>query len=180
MLGRLGTDALAAVGYTSQYFQLAQAALLALSVACVALMARALGAGEPDRARGAFAASLVLALGSARRDLRRRARLPALPARRAGRATRRVIERAVPYFRLTLGSTLLFALSLTIESALPRGAQHHASPLVIAGVVTVVKLGAERAPDLRQRSASRGSSWSAPGIATLAAQVVGAGALHRR
>ena len=65
MLGRLGTDALAAVGYTSQFFQLAQAALLALSVACVALMARALGAGEPDRARGAFAASLVLALGSA-------------------------------------------------------------------------------------------------------------------
>jgi len=139
MLGRLGTDALAAVGYTSQFFQLAQAALLALSVACVALMARALGAGEPERARGALAASLVLALGSAAAICVVSIVFPAflLGALNADPA---VIERAVPYFRLTLGSTLLLAVTLTIESAF-RSARNTTMPLLIAGVVTVVKLG---------------------------------------
>ena len=38
MLGRLGSPALAAVGYVTQYFMLAQAMLLAVGTACVALM----------------------------------------------------------------------------------------------------------------------------------------------
>ncbi len=170
MLGRLGTDALAAVGYTSQYFQLAQAALLALSVACVALMARALGAGEPDRARGAFAASLVLSLGSAVAICVIAVGFPRFLLG-ALNADPGVIDVAVPYFQLTLGSTLLLAASLTVESAY-RSARNTTTPLVIASVVTVVKLalngllifGAFGFPELDLIGA---------GIATLAAQVVG-------
>ena len=64
MLGRLGTEALAAVGYATQFFFLAQSCLLALSIACVAQMSRAIGAGAPERARSALATSMVLAIGA--------------------------------------------------------------------------------------------------------------------
>ena len=138
MLGRLGTDALAAVGYTSQFFQLAQAGLLALSVACVALMARALGAGQPERARGAFAASLALALGSAVVICFVSVGFPRTLLGVLN-ADPRVIERAADYFRLTLGSSLFLAVALTIESAF-RASRNTTTPLVIAGVVTAVKL----------------------------------------
>jgi len=170
MLGRLGTDALAAVGYTSQFFQLAQAALLALSVACVALMARALGAGEPDRARGAFAASLVLALASAVVIC---LVTVGLPRQLLGllNADPGVIDRAVPYFRLTLGSTIFLAVALTVESAF-RSARNTTTPLLIAGVITGVKLalnfllifGAYGFPRLELVGA---------GLATLGSQLVG-------
>ena len=51
MVGRLGSDAVAAVGYAGQFFSLAQSVLFAVSAACVALMARAIGAGSALRAR---------------------------------------------------------------------------------------------------------------------------------
>lgn len=170
MLGRLGTDALAAVGYTSQFFQLAQAALLALSVACVALMARALGAGEPERARGAFAASLVLAVGSAAAICVVAVGFPRILLGMLN-ADPAVIDCAVPYFRLTLGSTFFLAVTLTIESAF-RSARNTTTPLLIAGVVTVVKLalnwllifGNLGVPQLDLVGA---------GLATLGAQLVG-------
>jgi Na+-driven multidrug efflux pump len=98
-------------------------------------MARALGAGEPDRARGAFAASLVLALGSAVAICVVAVGFPRFLLG-ALNADPTVIEKAVPYFRLTLGSTLLLAASLTIESAY-RSARNTTTPLLIAGVVTV-------------------------------------------
>lgn len=170
MLGRLGTDALAAVGYTSQFFQLAQAALLALSVACVALMARALGAGEPTRARGAFAASLVLALGSATTICVVSIGFPHFLLGMLN-ADPAVIERAVPYFRLTLGSTILLAVSLTIESAF-RSARNTTTPLLIAAVVTGVKLALNGLLIFGTFGFPRLDLVGA-GIATIGAQLVG-------
>ena len=64
MVGRLGPDAVAAVGYASQFFQLAQAVLFAIGTSCVALMARAIGAGDRPGARVALAASLIVALAA--------------------------------------------------------------------------------------------------------------------
>ncbi|HTO71601.1 MAG TPA: MATE family efflux transporter [Myxococcota bacterium] len=138
MVGRLGTEAIAISGYTSQYYQLAQAALFGLSVACVALMSRALGAGDAARARGAFAASLGLALGlgaliSAGAVLFTHALLTKLGASAA------IADMAAPYFRLTVGSTFLASFSLTAESAL-RAARNTRLPLLIATGVTVVKI----------------------------------------
>ena len=172
MLGRLGTDALNVVGYTSQYFQLAQAILLGFSVACVALMARAIGAGEPGRARHAFAASLVLALlaslGICAVSLGMpRALLLVLGARP------QLAELAVPYFRLTLGSSAFFALSLTVESAF-RAARNTTIPLAIAALVTAVKLGLNALLIFGALGFPRLELVGA-GIATLAAQVIGLG-----
>jgi len=139
MLGRLGSDALAAVGYATQFFMLAQALLLAVGTACVALMARAIGGGDAPRARRALAASLLLAVG-----LGALMALPVLlvPGALLGllNATPVIIELALPYFQLTLGSTLLLALSITYESGF-RAAGNTRTPLWIAGGVTVVKIG---------------------------------------
>ena len=46
MIGRLGTESLAAVGYATQFLFLAQSILFSVGIACVALMARAIGAGH--------------------------------------------------------------------------------------------------------------------------------------
>jgi hypothetical protein len=109
----LGTEAVAVAGYTSQYYQLAQAALLGLSVACVALMSRALGAGDPARARHAFAASLLLAFGAAVVIASASLAFPRQFLELLG-ASPQIVDRAVTYFRFTLGSSVFFALALTI------------------------------------------------------------------
>src|SRR5205085_1317567 len=63
MVGSLGLHAVAAVGYTTQYLTLTQAALLGIGAACVAVMARAAGAGNTARVRRGLAASLVFTIG---------------------------------------------------------------------------------------------------------------------
>ncbi len=65
MVGRLGAEAVAAVGYATQFFFLTQSVLFAVGFACVALMARAIGAGDGLRARHVLAASLAVAVVTA-------------------------------------------------------------------------------------------------------------------
>ncbi len=64
MVGRLGAERVAAVGYATQFFHLSQSVLFAVGFACVALMANAIGAGRPARAREALAAALTVACGT--------------------------------------------------------------------------------------------------------------------
>ncbi|HXZ86749.1 MAG TPA: MATE family efflux transporter, partial [Myxococcota bacterium] len=170
MLGRLGTEAVAVAGYTSQYYQLAQAALLGLSVACIALMSRALGASEPARARQAFAASLALAVGSAAAISAASLAFPREFLRLLG-AKEEVAAMAIPYFRFTLGSTVFFAASLTIESAF-RSAKNTAVPLLIASGITVVKLGLN-AVLIFGALGLPAFGLAGAGAATLASQVAG-------
>lgn len=138
MLGRLGSDSLAAVGYATQFFMLAQSLLLAVGAACVALMSRAIGAGDTLRARRSLAACLVLAFAVAAAMV-----LPVLlvpgALLRLLNAEPIVVELAIPYFQLTLGSVLLLALSFTLESGF-RASGDTRTPLRIASGVTVVKL----------------------------------------
>ena len=61
MVGRLSRDAVAAVGYATQYQWLTQSVIFAMGIACVALMSRAIGAGAVARARQAHAASVIVA-----------------------------------------------------------------------------------------------------------------------
>ncbi len=138
MLGRLGTESLAAVGYAAQFFHLAQSCLLALGIACVAQMARSIGAGDPARARQALATSIALAFVASAvitaivlifpREL-----LLLL------NATPEIAEIAVPYFRLTIGSTTILAIALMYESGF-RAAKNTRTPLRIAMWVTGIKL----------------------------------------
>lgn len=170
MLGRLGTPTLAAVGYASQFFFLVQAVLIAIGAAGVAMMARALGASEPDRARGAFATMLLLSLVASSglslvavalpRELLHTLDVPAP-----------IVELAVPYFRLTLGSSVLLAIALAFEHA-HQAAKDTLRPMRIAAVVSVVKLALNALLVFGMFGLPRLELVGA-GIATVVAQLVG-------
>jgi putative MATE family efflux protein len=138
MLGRLGTESLAAVGYATQFFMLAQSVLNAVGTVCVALMARAIGGGNLLRARRALVATLGLALGLATAIATPVFLAPEFLLRLLN-ASPVIVERAVPYLQLTLGSSLLLAISFSFESAF-RAAKDTRTPMWIVGGVTVVKI----------------------------------------
>ncbi len=139
MVGRLGPDAVAAVGYASQFFNLAQSVLFAIGTSCVALMARAIGAGDRPGARVALAASLIVALAASLLFLAIILAAPRWTLRGLG-AEPAVIEQAVPYLVLILLSTVFLAVSITLESAL-RADRNTRLPMLIALVVTAAKIG---------------------------------------
>ncbi len=170
MVGRLGPDAVAAVGYAGQFFSLAQSALFAVSAACVALMARAIGAGSALRARRSLAASIATGTATAFAIgagvvAAPRAWLGALGAEPA------VIEIALPYLFLLLGSSLLLAPSMMLESAL-RADRDTRTPMLVALAVTAVKIGLNAALIFGALGFPRLGLVGA-GIATVAAQIVG-------
>ncbi len=138
MVGRLGPAAQAAVGYATQLFFLGQSTLFAIGFAAVALMARAIGAGDPRRARQAQAASLILAVGVA---LALAAAVLVAPEAllRALAASPEVIALCIPYLWLLMGSSVLLAVSLTLESGL-RANRDPRTPMRIALIVTTVKI----------------------------------------
>lgn len=143
MIGRLGGEAgsavpLAAVGYATQFFFLIQSALFAVGLACVALMARAIGAEDPARSREALAASLQVAVGV---TLLFSFAMLAAPAQMMALLGARpeVIESGLTYLRLIVGSSVLLAITLTFDSGL-RATRNTRTPMVIAIVVTAVKL----------------------------------------
>jgi len=137
MVGRLERDAVAAVGYTTQYLNLAQSVLFAVGIACVALIARAIGAGDRARARSALAASLLVAGGLGSAFTVAMLAAPHFWLDLLG-ATPAVADAGVPYFRLSLGSTLLLAVSITIESGF-RAVKNTRVAMGIAVAVTVAK-----------------------------------------
>jgi len=161
---------LAAAGYATQLFFLIQSMLFAVGLACVAVMSRAIGAGDPERARAAFAASLQVALvvagaSGAALFVFTTGALELLGAEPA------VVSAARPYLRLLLSSTLLLAICMVVDSAL-RANKDMQTPLRVAAVITTVKLtgnalfiyGAGPVPALGLTGA---------GAATLLAQLVG-------
>jgi len=145
MVGRLGDGAggaatpLAAVGLASQFFFLVQSSLFAIGLACVALMARAIGARTPRQAQLAFSASIQVAVAfslllSVVIALISRAALELLGAEPP------VVEAAIPYLNYVLASSVLLAVSLVIESAL-RANKDMRTPMWIAAIVMAAKLG---------------------------------------
>jgi putative MATE family efflux protein len=139
MVGRLGSSAVAAVGYASQFYHLSQSVLFAVGFACVALMAHAIGAGDPQRARRALAAALIVSLSAAcvLTAVMVGASSTLLGALGAEPAA---IALGVPYLRLIVGSSLLLAVSMVLEFGL-RADRDARTPMLIAGAVTLVKLG---------------------------------------
>jgi putative MATE family efflux protein len=170
MVGRLGSDAVAAVGYATQFFFLSQSVLFAVGFACVALMARAIGAGDPIRARLAFAACLAVA-GSAALVLVAAMLAAPGPMLRLLGAQPHVVDAAVPYLSLVIGSSAPLALSMTIESAL-RADRDTRTPMAVAAIVTAVKLGLNGLLIFGAMGLPRLELVGA-GIATLVSQVLG-------
>jgi putative MATE family efflux protein len=137
MVGRLGRDALAAVGYATQFFFLVQSIFFAVSFACVALMARAIGAGQPGRAREALAACLVVSVAI---SVVLSVLALVFPAQILSslRAEPDIVALAVPYFQLVIGSSLLLSVAITYEGGL-RAAKDTRTPMGIGIAVTAVK-----------------------------------------
>lgn len=139
MLSKHGTPTLAAVGYAAQFLMLTQATLIALGAACVAMMARAIGARSPDLARRNFAANLWLALGVTGTTLFITWVFPEQLLHLLA-VSDSVIHLAVPYLRLTLTAAPLMAIALTFESAF-RAARDTFRPMLIVSLVASVKIG---------------------------------------
>ena len=170
MVTRLGPDAVAAVGYATQFFFLSQSLLFAVGFSCVALMARAIGAGHPERARRALAASIGVNVAAAVVVMVVVLANPAGLLDLLG-AEAQVAALAIPYLELMLLASIPLAVSMTLESGL-RADRNMRLPMQIAVVVTVVKttlnfgliFGAFGLPRLELVGA---------GLATVASQVVG-------
>lgn len=138
LVGSIGSDAQAAVGYATQFFFMAQSALFAVSFGCVALMSRFIGAGRPDEARRAMGASMIIAVGTA---LALVAVTLAVPRQilLALNAEPHVIELTIPYLELVMYSTVLLAAALVCEGGL-RADRNTMLALRISAVVAVVKI----------------------------------------
>lgn len=137
MVGRLGRDSVAAVGYAGQFNHLQYTLLLSVGIGCVALMARAIGAGQRERARSAFAGSVLVALFLA---LLGTAVVWAMPEQLLLllNAERHVVDLAVPYFRLIISANVVVAISLMFESAF-RAEKNTRIPMLVAFVTLLVK-----------------------------------------
>lgn len=138
MLGKYGTLTLAAVGYAAQFLMLTQATLIALGAACVAMMARAIGARSPELARRAFAANLWLALAVTGTTLLLTWVFPEELLHLLA-VNDAVTHLAVPYLRLTLTAAPLMAIALTFESAF-RATRDTFRPMLIVSLVAIIKI----------------------------------------
>jgi putative MATE family efflux protein len=170
MVGHISSRALTAVGYATQFFFLVQSVLLAVGFACVALMARAIGGGDFARARHALVASIEIATVTAVVLVVAILAAPHALLALLG-APPEVADATVPYLRFVLGSSVLLAVSMTLESGL-RANRNTRTPMVIAAIVAAVKVtlnallifGVFGFPRLELVGA---------GIATLVAQLLG-------
>jgi len=170
MLGHISSRALTAVGYATQFFFLVQSVLLAIGFACVALMARAIGAGDVARARRALLASIEIATVTAVALVVAILAAPHTLLELLG-ATPEIVDLTIPYLTLVLGSSVLLSVSMTLESGL-RANRNTRTPMLIAAVVAAIKIalnvllifGVLGLPRLELVGA---------GIATFVAQLVG-------
>lgn len=138
MVGRLGTDEQAAVGYATQFHFLTQSVYFAIGFACVARMARSIGAGDPARARAAFAASMILGTGASVAFAGPIALFPGLLLGGLGAAPE-LAELCAPYLSLMMVSSLLLSVALMVESGL-RADRDTTTPMRIAIFVTLLKV----------------------------------------
>jgi len=170
MLGHISSQALAAVGYATQFFFLVQSVLLAIGFACVALMARAIGAGDVARARHALLASIEIATVTAVALVVAILAAPHALLELLGAAPE-IVDMTVPYLTLVLGSSAFLSVSMTLESGL-RANRNTRTPMLIAAVVAAVKVALNMLLIFGVLGLPRLELVGA-GIATFVAQLVG-------
>jgi putative MATE family efflux protein len=172
LIGQLGLKTVSAWGYATQSVHVVETLVQSVGIGCVALMARAAGARDPERARRVLAASVfvsqgVVSIGLVLSLFFPRELLALLDAKPE------VIEIAVPFFRLFAGSMVLFGAAFMFESGL-RAFKNTRGPMLVAMCVMTVKtllsfgliFGMFGLPRLELVGA---------GIATVAAHAVGLG-----
>lgn len=139
MVGRLGRDAVAAVGVGIQILGSVQVVTFAVGTGTTALVARHVGAGEPRAVRRVVGQSLVLAFGLACLAV-----LPVLvwtePAVRLFGVEPAVVERSVAFTRLIMLAIPASAVGFVVASAL-RASGDTRTPLAIGLVMNVLNIG---------------------------------------
>jgi putative MATE family efflux protein len=138
MVGRLGAEKVAAVGYATQFSQLSQSVLYAVGFATVALMSHAIGARDLARARHSLAAALLVSVGTAAVLTTILLAAPGAMLAALG-ADPAVARAAIPYLQLVVGASLPLAVGMTLEFAL-RADRDTRTPMLIASFVTAVKI----------------------------------------
>lgn len=138
IVGHLGTAALAAVGISTQLNNLLMGIFTAVGVGSTALVARHVGAGEPDEAVHIAGQSLLLAMPVGL--------LAALPFLLWGRALLTVLGGAEdvvalghPYL-FAVGTTMPLTAVLLIGNAALRGAGDTRTPMLVMGLVNLVNV----------------------------------------
>lgn len=137
IVGSLGTEAVAAVGVAAQFFNILFAVLAAVTTGTVALIARAMGAGEREEAERLLRASIGLGAAFA---LAVSCLIPLADRIVAALGVDAAVVRiGASYLRIQLSFTLPFAVGFVIASAL-RGAGDVRTPLAIGVVMNVVNV----------------------------------------
>lgn len=139
LVGRISAQHVAAVGFATQFYNLSHAMLFAVALAGLALVARAAGAGDHDRARNALAAALQISTGLAALLIAAIVCFDA-PLLRALGAEPRVLELARPYLVLMMASLAPLSVCVVLEHGL-RAEKNPRAALWIAASVAVAKLG---------------------------------------
>ncbi|MGH7272532.1 MAG: MATE family efflux transporter [Polyangiaceae bacterium] len=137
LVGRLGRVTVAAWGYASLCVNLVETLLVAVGIGGVAIMARAIGARDPDRARRALAASMLIAVVVAGVGFGLAMTVPRVLLGWLN-ASPDIVAIAVPYLRLTSGSMILYAVAFMFECGL-RACKNTRAPLAVGIVVMFVK-----------------------------------------
>jgi putative MATE family efflux protein len=138
MVGRLGPNAVAAVGVSGQMFTMIMAITLAVTTGTIALVARYTGAKDKDKANTVLGQSLLL--GAILSGL---LMTPGLAASdglfRLFGAEASVTKVGSPYLRIVLTGTVFIVVALVSSSAL-RGAGDTKTPLVISVAANMVNV----------------------------------------
>lgn len=135
-VGRLGTEAIAGVGVTNLTMNVYIAFFLALGIGTTAVVSRAIGGGDYEKADHAVKQSIIMSVmiggvfGVANLIFARRILL--LLGAESG-----VIEFALPYFLAVAVPSVFLAVSMVLASAL-RGAGNTKTPMKIAVFANVI------------------------------------------
>ena len=139
MLGRLGTQTLAAVGYAMQCLFVVQSSVMAVGAACVAMMSRSVGGGHSERARAAFATNLLVGVLGFALPLMLLALLAPVFVLNLLAVPQSVLEIVVPYFRWTLSASLPVACCVIYDHAF-RSVRDTVQPMRITVAVSIAKV----------------------------------------
>lgn len=172
MLGRLGARSLAAVGYASQCLFVVQSSMVAIGTACVAMMARALGAGNEARARSALASNLLVGLGCFAAPVMALSLLHPRTLLGALAAPADVMELSLPYFRWTMAASIPVAICQLYEHGL-RAVQDTKRAMLITSAITGSKLALNYVM-IFGAWGQAGLGLTGAGVATVIAYAVGA------
>lgn len=138
MVGRLGAEAITAVGLSFQPFWLVQGFFMGLGAGTTALVARFVGAGERENARGVARQSLLLGTGLA--VVFAAATIPfTRPIVALMGADPEVLELGVSYL-LYLIPGLFFLMIATVMSGALRGAGDTRTPMYINVAINVLNV----------------------------------------